>query len=133
LLLDILKTKNSQCLFNCAAKGHFLAALEWKSCFCFSDEIPKSIFDAVDPGECFFPCKDDPTKERCGGDGRISVFRTNLEDTRCTNVTLGENGQFKKIMLASLPGSGNTWTRYLIERATGFYTGTYLIKTVFML
>jgi len=105
-LLDFFKTKNSQCLFDCAAKGHFLAALEWKSCFCFSDEIPKSIFEQVDPGECFFPCKDDPTEERCGGDGRISVFRTNLEDTRCTNVTLGEDGQFKKIMLASLPGSG---------------------------
>lgn len=27
-------------------------------------------------------------------------------------------------MLASFPGSGNTWTRFLIERSTGWYTGS---------
>ncbi|XP_072044294.1 sialate:O-sulfotransferase 1-like [Amphiura filiformis] len=29
------------------------------------------------------------------------------------------------VALASFPGSGNTWVRYLIERATGYYTGSY--------
>ena len=27
-------------------------------------------------------------------------------------------------MLASFPGSGNTWARYVIERATGYFTGS---------
>lgn len=29
------------------------------------------------------------------------------------------------VALASFPGAGNTWTRHLIELATGFYTGSY--------
>lgn len=28
------------------------------------------------------------------------------------------------IALASFPGSGNTWLRYLLQQATGFYTGS---------
>ena len=44
-------------------------------------------------------------------------------DKRCETIKMGEPGQFQKVMLASFPGSGNTWTRYVIERATGFFTG----------
>ena len=29
------------------------------------------------------------------------------------------------IALASYPGSGNTWLRYLIEGITGVFTGTF--------
>ena len=30
----------------------------------------------------------------------------------------------KPLALASYPGSGNTWIRWLIEAATGIYTGS---------
>jgi hypothetical protein len=45
-------------------------------------------------------------------------------DTRCSTIELGSPRKFSKMMLASLPGSGNTWSRYLIEKATGYYTGS---------
>ncbi|KAL5012073.1 hypothetical protein ScPMuIL_010624 [Solemya velum] len=31
---------------------------------------------------------------------------------------------FPRIAIASFPGSGNTWTRHLVEQITGFYTGS---------
>lgn len=40
------------------------------------------------------------------------------------NVRLGAKGEFPLIMLSSIQGSGNTWTRMLIEGATGIYTGS---------
>lgn len=40
------------------------------------------------------------------------------------NVRLGAENEFPLIMLSSLQGSGNTWTRMLIESATGIYTGS---------
>lgn len=38
------------------------------------------------------------------------------------DVKFGKNLEFA--YLASFPRSGNTWTRYLIEAATGIFTGT---------
>jgi len=37
---------------------------------------------------------------------------------------LTSNSTFKRLALASFPGSGNTWTRHMIEQATGIYTGS---------
>lgn len=37
---------------------------------------------------------------------------------------LGNRGDFSMIPLLSFPGSGNTWTRFLIEQATGYLTGS---------
>jgi hypothetical protein len=34
------------------------------------------------------------------------------------------NDSEKAIALASFPGSGNTWLRYLLQQATGIYTGS---------
>lgn len=34
-------------------------------------------------------------------------------------------GNLPPVALASFPGSGNTWTRQLIESATGIYTGSF--------
>ena len=42
----------------------------------------------------------------------------------CSSPILGQSGQFNLIPLLSLPGSGNTWTRYLLEQATGYQTGS---------
>ena len=52
----------------------------------------------------------------CGGpELEVSLYRTILLDTRCEKVSMGAPNQFQMIMLASFPGSGNTWTRYMIE------------------
>lgn len=42
------------------------------------------------------------------------------------SVKLGEKGQFELTILTSFPGSGNTWTRLLLENASGYYTGRVL-------
>ena len=34
------------------------------------------------------------------------------------------NDSRNRIALTSVPGSGNTWVRYLIERTTGIFTGS---------
>ncbi|CAK8690671.1 unnamed protein product [Clavelina lepadiformis] len=54
----------------------------------------------------------------------IKVYRTFSEDARCASIRLLPPGNYKKAVLATFPGSGNTWTRYLLERATGVYTGS---------
>ena len=47
----------------------------------------------------------------------------NPNTTNCA-TKIATKGYFNLIPLLSLPGSGNTWTRFLIERATGFATGS---------
>ena len=37
-------------------------------------------------------------------------------------MRLGEKAQFELVILTSFPGSGNTWTRLLLENASGYYT-----------
>ncbi|ELU11424.1 hypothetical protein CAPTEDRAFT_193826 [Capitella teleta] len=45
--------------------------------------------------------------------------------TSCLDIIFAGNGTslLPSTALASFPGSGNTWTRHLIELSTGFYTG----------
>ena len=45
------------------------------------------------------------------------------------SVKLGEIGQFKITLLASFPGSGNTWSRILIENVSGYFTGSVFNET----
>ncbi|XP_070561287.1 sialate:O-sulfotransferase 1-like isoform X1 [Ptychodera flava] len=60
-----------------------------------------------------------------GTSTKDSVPRTDSEDTASDcSVRLAAPGTFPVIALASPPGSGNTWTRHLIQQATGFYTGS---------
>lgn len=40
------------------------------------------------------------------------------------SASLGPVNQFAMIPLLSFPGSGNTWSRFLIEQSTGFLTGS---------
>ena len=42
----------------------------------------------------------------------------------CENIRLGNNGEFSLITLVSLPGSGNTWIRFLLDRLFGVYSGS---------
>ena len=53
------------------------------------------------------------------------VYRTLAEDSNCEPLLfLPINNKIKKAGLISSPGSGNTWTRHLIEQASGIYTGS---------
>ena len=48
-----------------------------------------------------------------------------LEPIDCQRkVKLGKKNELELIMLASFPGSGNTWMRLLLEDASGYYTGS---------
>lgn len=48
-----------------------------------------------------------------------------LSDKRCMDRHFLSVRAKHLVALASFPGAGNTWTRHLIELATGFYTGSY--------
>ena len=53
----------------------------------------------------------------------VPTIKEEPKEDQC-QATLGKNHQFKTIVLLSFPGSGNTWSRFLIEQATGFVTGS---------
>ena len=77
---------------------------------------------SIDDDECDVLC-DYENDKSCGGSyGQISVYRT-MKKMSCENIRIGDDGEFAKIMLASLPGSGNTWVRFLIDRLLGVYSG----------
>ena len=50
------------------------------------------------------------------------VDKVQLDETECRKRMFRRSG--KLVALASFPGSGNTWTRTLLEQATGVYTGS---------
>ena len=52
----------------------------------------------------------------------VHVDRVQLDDKVCKSKKFRRSG--KLVALASFPGSGNTWTRTLLEQATGIYTGS---------
>ena len=53
------------------------------------------------------------------------VYRTLAENTWCEPLKfLPVKSGVKRTGLISFPGSGNTWTRNLIEQASGIYTGS---------
>ena len=52
----------------------------------------------------------------------MHVDRVQLDDKVCRRRAFRRSG--KLVALASFPGSGNTWTRTLLEQATGIYTGS---------
>ena len=55
----------------------------------------------------------------------MKIYRTLAEDQKCEPLSfLPINNNIKKAGLISFPGSGNTWTRHLIEQASGIYTGS---------
>ena len=41
----------------------------------------------------------------------------------CTRLKNG-GGKESRVGLISAPSSGNTWTRYLLEKSSGFFTGS---------
>ncbi|KAG7175709.1 uncharacterized protein LOC121857317 [Homarus americanus] len=55
-------------------------------------------------------------------------------DSRCSGVKVRFGVGLRRVWLLSFPRSGNTWTRYLMEAATGFFTSAvYNDKTLISL
>ena len=48
------------------------------------------------------------------------------KDPECSHhaIRLSKKKSLPQTLLVSFPGSGNTWARYLIECATGIFTGS---------
>ena len=92
-------------------------------CQCITED-DKAVYKQVENEKCDISCLNEWEKPCGGTDGHVNVYRTMLVDSRCEKIKLGRKHQFKKTMLASFPGSGNTWARYVIERATGYFTGS---------
>lgn len=57
------------------------------------------------------------------------------DDPECREYTVGfiRNGSRPTMALISYPGSGNTWIRGIIERLTGYFTGSvYADKNLYI-
>ncbi|XP_072164172.1 sialate:O-sulfotransferase 2-like [Diadema setosum] len=112
------------CVQLCEKQALPLAALfRGSQCHCGYLTHNYTLRHTVDHSECQEVCKGD-AKTFCGGAEHYAIYQSGVEDTRCTQISMGQPGQFPLVALASFPGSGNTWVRYLIERATGYYTGS---------
>ncbi|XP_071849045.1 sialate:O-sulfotransferase 2-like [Apostichopus japonicus] len=113
------------CLKACGDEQHPLAGMaRGKECHCGHLTTDFDLQDKVDPEMCNAPCPGDE-KSFCGADEYVSIYQTSHQDERCLEMTLKPMGSMPLIAVASFPGSGNTWVRYLIERASGIYTGSY--------
>lgn len=53
----------------------------------------------------------------------IPVYRTIIEDPDCS-LRFYDISEADPVALWSMPGSGNTWIRHLIEVSSGVYTGS---------
>ena len=59
----------------------------------------------------------------CPGPNHVGVYVTWAEDRRCSKMSFAKASKTHTVV-TSVPGSGNTWIRYLVERATGRFTGS---------
>ncbi|XP_071789463.1 sialate:O-sulfotransferase 2-like [Asterias amurensis] len=116
----------TSCIATCSEKKFPLAALgAGTECHCGAFSPEYRMQKVLPLGDCNIPCRGD-VKYYCGGDGAVSLYQTAAEDTRCNGtITLKPEGTMPLVAVSSFPGSGNTWVRYLIERATGIYTGSF--------
>ncbi|XP_071481312.1 sialate:O-sulfotransferase 1-like [Diadema antillarum] len=127
---DMVLTKKADsmtieaCIEVCIQLVFTYAALSrGRECHCTEVSAKSPFLTYVDSALCDQPCTGD-AEHNCGGEMYMSVYRTAVADPRCTHIELGKRGTFPLIALASFPRSGNTWTRQLIEKATGVYTGS---------
>ncbi|XP_069167741.1 WSCD family member AGAP003962 isoform X2 [Procambarus clarkii] len=52
------------------------------------------------------------------------LWRTDVPGSLCVNYETRCGVEVPRVWLVSFPGSGNTWTRYLLEAASGVFTGS---------
>ncbi|XP_070572868.1 sialate:O-sulfotransferase 2-like [Ptychodera flava] len=113
------------CKTQCLQKQYSIAALRGgNECHCGHLQVNFNYILTENDSLCEVPCGGFEG-HFCGGRGYASVYVTAAEDPRCQNTTLKPEGSMSLVALASFPGSGNTWVRHIIERATGIYTGSF--------
>ncbi|XP_071835317.1 sialate:O-sulfotransferase 1-like [Apostichopus japonicus] len=119
-----------RCLTKCNKKGHTYAGLlHGSKCHCVIFTGPVRNLRYLPTTMCDAPCSGNPLYH-CGGTLKVfSLYRTRVLDTRCSEMSLRPKNSMPLIALASFPGSGNAWTRRLLERSTGIYTGSVASKT----
>ncbi|XP_001510281.1 WSC domain-containing protein 1 [Ornithorhynchus anatinus] len=109
----------------CSKKEFPLAILRGPECYCGYPTVHFPLRDSVDQSLC---------GRTVGGNGRpatsrngdyCAAYQTPVQDTRCTDRKFLPSKSKVFVALSSFPGAGNTWTRHLIEHATGYYTGSY--------
>ncbi|XP_070580524.1 sialate:O-sulfotransferase 2-like [Ptychodera flava] len=114
----------TECVRNCTEKNFTLAAIEGASnCYCGNRNVNFTVKNLADDKMCNLKCGGD-TNAPCGGSQHYSVYRTKVVDSSCNKRSFLEAYSVPLIALASFPGSGNTWIRHLLERATGIFTGS---------
>ncbi|XP_050314335.1 WSCD family member CG9164 isoform X2 [Anthonomus grandis grandis] len=71
-----------------------------------------------------------PKRLKGSVDYKAAAFRPVLQRSKinwCSELQFIKTEEARKrkpVALVSFPGSGNTWLRYLLQQATGFYTGS---------
>ncbi|XP_076810522.1 sialate:O-sulfotransferase 1-like [Clavelina lepadiformis] len=93
--------------------------------FCDMQNLPLAIIN--NKSECMcgrFNKRLNVTNKVSCDQTHVKVYRTFSTDARCDNIRLLFPTNYNQTVLTSFPGSGNTWTRHLLERATGIYTGS---------
>ncbi|XP_033111387.1 WSC domain-containing protein 2-like isoform X2 [Anneissia japonica] len=115
------------CLNMCIKLSYTYAALgKGTQCLCSNIRSKENtLLDYKDSKFCDVPCSGEALYN-CGGEQYLSLYRTKVTDARCSNIGLKPKGSLPLVALASYPRSGNTWTRQLIEKASGIYTGSTL-------
>ncbi|CAH1232039.1 WSCD2 [Branchiostoma lanceolatum] len=114
-----------RCRLSCQQQVYTLAlAMNATVCQCLNASATCRLVSASSDGYCNISCSGNE-RQKCGGPSHMSVYRTEIEDRRCATVGFLPDHSWPLVALASYPGSGNTWVRHLIERATGIYTGSY--------
>ncbi|CAK8671338.1 unnamed protein product [Clavelina lepadiformis] len=103
----------TECVLHCGILKNSLAFVDTRG-RCGCGKMTKKLFITPKLLEC-----SDLNEEK-----KIQVYRTLAEDERCSRIKILPPGNYVKIVLTSAPGSGNTWTRFLLESATGYYTGS---------
>nr|XP_009860420.3 WSC domain-containing protein 1-like [Ciona intestinalis] len=62
----------------------------------------------------------------CGEKHLSSVYHTIHGDNRCQPTRFLNISETRfKVGLLSMPGAGNTWVRYMLDKTTGVYTGSH--------
>ncbi|KAJ8035779.1 WSC domain-containing protein 2 [Holothuria leucospilota] len=115
-----------RCLNQCNKKAHTYAGLlNGTQCHCINFTGPmEDSLHYVPTSDCCVPCSGDPSYNCGGRRDTFSLYRTKVSDSRCSQISLKPNGSIPLRALASFPRSGNTWTRRLLEHATGIFTGS---------
>ncbi|XP_068616896.1 sialate:O-sulfotransferase 2-like [Brachionichthys hirsutus] len=120
-----------KCVDMCTEKEKSLAVLAGDLCHCGFPTRLFSLHELENEDMCLPHCPGGGF-ESCGNDEYFVVYQTQVQDNRCMDRRFLPTGAKQLVALASFPVSGNTWSRLLIEQASGFYTGSiYMDKAIY--